>query len=418
MNKILMTAVLCLVAALPSMAQLERSDAFHQKYKLREVVVFSRHNVRSPITHGSSKLQLMTPHEWHKWSSAPSELTLRGGVLETINGQFFRQWTVSEGLFPENARPTSDEVLFYANSIQRTIATAQYFSSGFMPIAGIQVQHGDRIGHMDPLFDLSLHGLTDEFRQQIDREVVECYGKNGLSKESKKLTKNMALLERVLDFQQSPLCQSGESKGFNDHNLQLVIEEGKEPAYRGSLGEAAKPADALLLQYYEEPDKSKATFGHDISEADLREIARIQDVNNHLRFALPCIAHRTAHNLMNKITDELQQPQRKFTFLCGHDTNIIGIIKCLNVKEYEAHDAIEVHTPIGSKIVFEKWEDQDGHLFIGVNHVYQSVNQIRDKELLTLSNRPMIIPLQLKEVKPTAEGLYPYEDFINFMKQM
>ena len=65
------------------------------------------------------------------------QLSLRGGVLETEMGQFFRKWVVEEGLLPDNYRPTGDEVLFYANSRQRTFATAKYFSAGFLPFANV-----------------------------------------------------------------------------------------------------------------------------------------------------------------------------------------------------------------------------------------------------------------------------------------
>lgn len=108
-------------------AQNRRSSEFKDKYTLKEVVVLSRHNIRSPLSDNGSALGKLTPHEWTKWSAASSELTLRGGVLETMMGQFFRKWLVSEGLFTENYVPNADEVNFYANSMQRTIATAQYF---------------------------------------------------------------------------------------------------------------------------------------------------------------------------------------------------------------------------------------------------------------------------------------------------
>ena len=42
----------------------------------------------------------VTPYEWFKWTSPGSQLSLRGGVLETEMGQFFRKWLVGEGLLP------------------------------------------------------------------------------------------------------------------------------------------------------------------------------------------------------------------------------------------------------------------------------------------------------------------------------
>lgn len=43
----------------------------------------------------------VTPYEWFKWTSPGSQLSLRGGVLETEMGQFFRKWLVGEGLLPD-----------------------------------------------------------------------------------------------------------------------------------------------------------------------------------------------------------------------------------------------------------------------------------------------------------------------------
>ena len=107
---ITLQALLLLLCPLLAMAQLNRSESFKSQYKLKEVVILSRHNIRSSLSVNGSTLQKMTPHEWIKWSAAPSELTLRGGALETIMGQFFRKWTVAERLFAENAVPT--HVLF------------------------------------------------------------------------------------------------------------------------------------------------------------------------------------------------------------------------------------------------------------------------------------------------------------------
>lgn len=48
-------------------------------YQLEQVVVLSRHNIRSPLSGSGSVLGSITPHEWFAWSSNPSELSLRGG---------------------------------------------------------------------------------------------------------------------------------------------------------------------------------------------------------------------------------------------------------------------------------------------------------------------------------------------------
>ena len=104
----LLAAVLILCGT-STQAQTRRSDNFHEKYELKEVVVMSRHNIRSPLATGAA-YQRVTPYQWFQWSSPGSELSLRGGVLETEMGQFFRKWVVSEGLLPDNYRPEGEEV--------------------------------------------------------------------------------------------------------------------------------------------------------------------------------------------------------------------------------------------------------------------------------------------------------------------
>ena len=83
-------------------AQTKRSDDFRVKYELKEVVVMSRHNIRSPLVSGGAAYMRVTPYEWFKWTSPGSQLSLRGGALETEMGQFFRKWVVAEGLLPDN----------------------------------------------------------------------------------------------------------------------------------------------------------------------------------------------------------------------------------------------------------------------------------------------------------------------------
>ncbi|MDE6205618.1 MAG: histidine-type phosphatase, partial [Duncaniella sp.] len=120
-------AFLCLGAPTILNAQAQRSQEFKDKYKLKEAVVLSRHNIRSPLSDSKSDLGRMTPHDWTKWSAGKSELTSRGGALETMMGQYFRKWAVDAGMFPENYTPTADDLNVIATSLQRCIATAQYF---------------------------------------------------------------------------------------------------------------------------------------------------------------------------------------------------------------------------------------------------------------------------------------------------
>ena len=397
-------------------AQTRRSDDFHQRYTLKEVVVLSRHNIRSPLSGKKSTLRRITPHEWFQWSSAPSELSLRGGVLETMMGQYFRKWLVSEGLMKENEMPEEGAMRFYANSMQRTIATAQYFSSGMLPVANIRVEHHCEIGKMDPVFNPQLTDVTDDFRRQAMQEITAMGGEKGLNGISEKMADNFRLLEQVLDMKQSAACRQGDTCRFRTDDLQIHLVQNREPAMGGSFRLACQAADALVLQYYEESDAVKAAFGDTLSLEEWEKISEIKDWYGDVLFTAPVVAHQVAAPLLKTIAEELQTEGRKFAFLCGHDSNIGSVLAAIEAEDYSLPQTIEKKTPIGSKLVVEKWQDAKGQYFVSVNLVYQSTEQLRQLSLLDLNNPPVVFPLQLKGLTMNHDGLYPMDDVLQRFK--
>lgn len=412
MRSVTNLSLLLLMFVCPSFvwAQTKRSPEFKEKYTLKEVVILSRHNIRSPLSDNGSALSKLTPHRWTNWSAASSELTLRGGVLETMMGQFFRKWLVSEGLFTENYVPNADEVNFYANSMQRTIATAQYFSSGFMPVANVAVRHRYAPSKMDPVFFPRLTKVSEAFCSDAMNQIAAMGGKKGIRGINEGLEDSYRIIADVLDLKDSPACKSGETCAFDDYDTQIILKKGEEPAMKGSLKLANSASDAFILQYYEEADAQKAAFGHDISISDWEKIARIKDVYGDVLFTAPVVAYNVAHPLLVYMNDELNSDARKFTFLCGHDSNIASVNAALEVEDYELPSSIEKKTPIGSKLVFEKWIDKSGNEFVAINLVYQTTEQLRNIEMLDLDHSPMVYQLQLKGLKLNADGLYSFED--------
>ena len=145
----------------------------HEGYILEQVVVLSRHNIRSPMSGSGSVLTEITPHEWISWTSNPSELSLRGGALETMMGQYFRRWAEKERLFPENYQPDDSSVRIYANAKQRTIATAQFFATGLLPTAGLEVETHVEYDSMDPTFKPQLTFVNNAYTRDVESQVKE-----------------------------------------------------------------------------------------------------------------------------------------------------------------------------------------------------------------------------------------------------
>lgn len=402
--------VAILLGSLSIEAQIERSTDFHSRYTLKEAVVLSRHNIRSPLSGPESALGRITPHEWFHWSSGKSELSLRGGVLETEMGQFFRKWLVSEGLMNENHLPAEGTMRFYANSMQRTIATAQYFSSGMLPVANVKIEHHYDLNTMDPVFTPQLTVVSEDYCARARQQIADIFGNGSLKGVGVKMADNYALLEKVLDVEQSTAWQAGEFTGFKTNDTEIILELNKEPGMGGSLKTACSASDALVLQYYEEPDEQKAAFNHDLTRGDWEKISAVKDYYGDILFTAPLVAVNVAHPLLQTILNELRTEGRQFTFLCGHDSNLGSVLAALGLTEYKLPEAIESKTPIGSKLVFEKWLGADGKEYVAMNLVYQSVDQLRQKPLLMLENRPMVFPISLEGLMANRDGLYLLSD--------
>lgn len=389
----------------------EPGSLSREGYTLEQVVVFSRHNIRSPLSGNGSALGTMTPHTWIDWSSGTSELTLRGGVLETEMGQYFRKWLEAEGFFPENYHPSEGEVRIYANSKQRTIATAEYFVSGLLPTANTPIETHMAFDKMDPVFTPQLTFVTPEYVADAEAQVRELYTDSVNS-----LADNFALLSDVIDLEDSPAWKDGSAQAFRTDDSQLILELNKEPGTVGSLKTGCSVSDALVLQYYEAPDATQAAFGHELSYEQWQQISEIKDVYVDVLFTAPLIAANVAHPLLQEIEAELTAEGRRFSFLCGHDSNVGSLLAALGVEDYTLPGAIEAKTPIGCKLVFSRWTDEAGSPFCTVDLVYQTTEQLRSAALMDLSNPPAVMPLRFKGLTPNADGLYPEEEFLGLLR--
>jgi len=376
-------------------------------YELEQVVILSRHNIRSPLSTKDSVLGQATPHEWIGWSSAASELSLRGGVCETVMGQYFKKWLEKEGLFPENYRPEGQEVRFYSNSKQRTIATANYFKAGLLPASDLQTEYHMEFDKMDPVFTPQLTFTSPEYNSDVEAQVREMF-----SDKIKALESNYKLISDVIDLEQSAAYADGTLTGFSTDDLDLVLEENAEPGMKGSLKTGCSISDALVLQYYEQPDDKKAAFGHDLSFEDWKQISAVKDLYGDVLFTAPLVAPNVAHPLLKEMSKELGTAGRKFTFLCGHDSNVGSVLAALGAEEYTLPDAIEAKTPIGCKLVFCKWKNAAGEEFLSCDLVYQSVQQLRNISLLDLEHTPVVYSVSFAGLQQTGNGLYKAEDLM------
>ncbi|MBR5341712.1 MAG: histidine-type phosphatase [Erysipelotrichaceae bacterium] len=386
---------------------LNADDKPVEGYKLKEVVVLSRHNIRAPLSTKGSALDVATPHTWYEWSSNASELSLRGGMLETAMGQYFRKWLESEELIPENYRPEDEEIRFYANAKQWTIATAQYFSSGFLPVANIDIITKQEYDKMDPVFTPQLTFVNEEYASDVRKQMYDMLPD---------LSKEYELLSEVIDYKDSDGYKSGDLKDFTNDDVEFVLELNAEPGMKGSLKTATSLSDALVLQYYEQSDEKQAAFGHDLTFDQWKMISNIKDTYGDVLFTTPLVSVNVAHPLLKEIDSELENDDRLFSFLCGHDSNIGSVLAALDVEEYDLPGAIERATPIGSKLTFEKWE-KDNKEYVRVRLIYDSTDKLRNISLHDLENAPLTYTFKFNGLESNEDGMYLIDEFENHLHE-
>ena len=378
---------------------------------LDRVVILSRHNIRSPLSGSGSLLGDITPHEWFRWTSRPSELSLRGAVSETMMGQYFRLWLEKEGLIPENWQPEEGAVRFYANAMQRTIATARYFSAGLLPVAVVPVETHAEYNTMDPVFDNALNFTSDEYCRDVLAQIAEKGGEKGIDGILENLGDAISLLMDTADIEKSEAYQAGTYGDLKAGEVVITLEEGKDPKMSGPIKTATSVADAMTFQYYEEADPKKAAFGHELTMDDWQLMHSIVDVYTEMLFCAPLVSVNIAHPLIQELRSEMSAEGRKFAFLCGHDSNVASVLRALGAEEYRLPDTVEQDTPIGVKLTFERWVSASGEAFWKVSLIYQSTEQLRAMSPLSLENPPTIFPVRFEGVTADEDGMIAEPDF-------
>ena len=411
MGKKLFAFILCAVLICASASVCRAED-----YQLKQVVVLSRHNIRSPLSEKGSLLGDITPHEWFDWTSKTGELSLRGAMLETTMGQYFRLWLEKEGLFPENYIPKDGAVRFYANSLQRTQATARYFSAGLLPVAVVPVERHMEYNQGDSVFLPLINFMNDDYAKDIEAELVELSGGKSLDAYRDNLSGAITLLMDVVDMKESEAYASGKYGDLLTDETRISLEEGSEPKLSGPIKTALSVADALVLQYYEEPDDLKAAFGHKLTDDDWKSVSSILSTYEEILFASPKLAPNLAHPILKELYAELNAQGREFSFLCGHDSTITAFLAALGVNDYELPGAIEPTTPIGTKVVFERWVNEKGESFFKTELIYQSVEQLRSIQPLSLDTPPMIVPITFANVEVNEDGMMTEKDLMNLFR--
>lgn len=379
--------------------------------ELRQVVIVSRHNLRAPLGTAMQNLAESTTNKWFAWTSAPGELSRKGAALETAMGGWFRDRLGALGLFDRNALLRPDQVHFVANNMQRTVATARSFATGFMPEADVVVEHLPLGTLRDSRFTLLVPSPDAVLAERIKRQLDETFG--GGEGIDRILAPSYALISRVIDYPSSPRgCRPGAvpfaSTGVSYFD---IVRPPHSIGLHGPIGEAYPVADAILLQQYEDPSAA-GSFGHPLSWEEWRLIGKVKETYISMRYGTKAMSAKLGKEFLPLLAKRLERGEPRLTFVGGHDTTLAQVGTQLDVEPYELPGAVEYRTPIGSKIVLGRWRCDDGTDRVSVDFVYQTTAQIRACQPADRAHPPSVVRLRLKGLTPDADGRYPLADVL------
>lgn len=387
-----------------------------EDYELKQVLILGRHHVRAPLSTNGSILEEITDKEWPKFDVNGGWLTTRGGILAAYMGNYTRTWLKANGLLIDEICPSPDMFFAYSNSMQRTVATAQFFIAGAFPACNIPVHHTLNLGNMDKVFNPSLNRNSDSFKKESEENMSQVA-------KSLDLYDAYKILDRILYD-----SISNKSKNVKRYSLSKSIEEnsfslqeGEEPSMKGPLRIANSLVDAFNMQYYEGLPFSEVAWGGITDEESREKLSNVINGYEKALFASGDISKDLASPLIRYIDNNfndvsISEENPQVTLMIGHDSNIASLLDALEVSDYKLPGQFE-KTPIGGQLVFQRWLNNiTNESYVKVEYVYQTLAQVRNIEPLTNSNPPKRVTLYFTGLSDINNGYYRWDDFKDRLK--
>lgn len=227
MKKLILAAAVAGAVLLSSAAQAQTTP---EGYQLQQVLMMSRHNLRAPLVIMAACWS--SPRRISTGVDVPGgQLTTKGGVLEIYMGHYMREWLAELGMVTSGECPTPDTVYTYANSLQRTVATAQFFITGAFPGCDIPVHHQEKMGTMDPTFNPVITDDSAAFSQKAVQAMEK-------ERSQMQLDDSYQLLAQMTDYKDSPSCKEKQ---------QCSLTEAKDAFREGANKQVmSSQADSLI----------------------------------------------------------------------------------------------------------------------------------------------------------------------------
>jgi 4-phytase/acid phosphatase len=376
--------------------------------RLKQVIIFGRHAVRTPNT-TTSVLNSFSVLPYPGFPvSGLSVITPNGAANETLLGGYFRLWLTQEKLLTGNDGADSAFVYLRADGAPLLIATAQAFDAGLLPAAQAPV---NSTSSADPLFNPVDAGVA-----QLDAKMAAAAVNGRLGGNPQALATayaaELALLRSVLlnypaGTAPSPAAPAGK---LDVTAAPITVTAGTSsalPVNLGGLMAIDTAIDPFVMEYADGMALSDVAWGA-LSSGGISQIYRLYDRTLDLEYRTPYLARVLSSNLASHIARTLVQsatgyqmsgalgtPSDKVIGLIASNFNIAGLAGLLNLDWLVPGYQADVAAP-GGAMVFELRQSlTDGEFLVRAVYITQTMDQLRNRTPLTLGAPPAIAPVFL-----------------------
>jgi 4-phytase/acid phosphatase len=400
--------------------------------QLKQVIVFGRHSVRSPVMANTTLNQFSVQPYPDFGVSGPGILTDNGRTLETILGGYYRLWLTQEGLLTGQDATDAGFVYFRANSIERTVESAKAFAAGLLPAATVSVNHYPP-QESDPLFDPVGSGVALLDERRAIASVKGRLGGNGESLSSS-YAAELALTRSVLfgyPAGQSP-APTTPAPAIDVTTVPIHVTAGTPPMSidLGGLTLAAVAVDPFIMEYADGRPLSDVGWGQ-LTPEGISQTSRLTNLTIDLSCRTPYLAGVQGSNLASHVvrsmvqaatghamTGALGDPSTKMVVLIASDTNISALASLFHLEWTLTGYQGNFCAP-GGAVVFELRQSlSTGGYLVRASYVAQTLDQLRNRTPLTLAAPPATAPLFIPGCsKPNATFDCPLAGLVKVAKQ-
>jgi glucose-1-phosphatase len=270
------------------------------------------------------------------------------------------------------------------------------------------------MGTADPLFNPVVTDNSPEFKERAVQAMKK-------QREEFELTDSYKLLENIIDYSNSPTCKEKQQCELTAPKDTFSANAGEMPGVDGPLKVGNAMVDAFTPQYYEGFPLDQVAWGQIKTDQQWRVLSQLKNGYQDILFTTPEVAGNVAAPLVKYIqqalvgADAVNGP--KLTLMVGHDANIASLLTVLQSTPYELPEQYE-RTPIGGKIMFQRWHDKGNNRdLMKTEYVYQSAEQLRNGDVLTLNHPPERVTLQLEGCPADVNSFCSWDEFTEVLNR-